>query len=121
MNWYSKFVLEKTKSGVEIRDSLSPWKCDLIHMTFGVVGETGELLDTVKKYIIYNIPLDRQNIIEELGDIEFYLEGLRQTLMITREEVLKANVAKLSNRYKASYTDEEAELRRDKSNEETTK
>ena len=51
-------------------------------MVVGVSGEAGELLDAVKKAVIYRKPLDLENVIEELGDLEFYMEGLRQGLEI---------------------------------------
>jgi NTP pyrophosphatase (non-canonical NTP hydrolase) len=84
-------------------------------MIMGVSGESGELLDAIKKAVIYNKPLDIENVIEELGDIEFYLEGLRQGLGIDRGETLDANVKKLSVRYEAgSYSDTAAQTRADK-------
>lgn len=56
-----------------------------------------------------------ENVIEELGDIEFYLEGMRQQLGITREQTLEANISKLSKRYHSgSYSDTQAQERADK-------
>ena len=84
-------------------------------MTIGISGEAGELLDAVKKAVIYRKPLDIKNVIEELGDLEFYMEGLRQGLNITRDEVLEANIAKLSVRYNGlKYSDVSAQERADK-------
>ena len=58
--------------------------------------------------------IDIDNIIEELGDLEFYMEGLRQLLGIYRPEVLKANLKKLRERYPAGYSDSAAIDRADK-------
>jgi NTP pyrophosphatase (non-canonical NTP hydrolase) len=103
------------KSGEAILLSLSPNKCHDLHMAVGVCTEAGELLDAAKKYIFYEKPLDRENVIEELGDIEFYLEGLRQGLGITREETLDHNIAKLSKRYHSlTFTNAHAQERLDK-------
>jgi len=53
-----------------------------------------------------------------MGDLEFYMEGLRQGLGITREEVLAHNIAKLSKRYSSgSYSDKHAQERADKAGE----
>jgi hypothetical protein len=53
--------------------------------------------------------------IEELGDLEFYMEGLRQGLGITREDTLKANIAKLSKRYASGkYSNQQAHEHADK-------
>jgi NTP pyrophosphatase (non-canonical NTP hydrolase) len=110
---YMVRVLAKT--GREIRDSMTSTDAHLIHMTMGISGEAGELLDAIKKAVIYGKPLDRANVIEELGDIEFYLEGLRQGLMIRREETLTANISKLSVRYDGlKYSDAAAQARADK-------
>jgi hypothetical protein len=50
-----------------------------------------------------------------MGDIEFFLEGLRSALKISREETIQANIAKLSERYKSlSYSNEAAVQRADK-------
>lgn len=90
---------------------------NLEHMVLGICGEAGEIADAVKKSSIYGKPLDRQNIVEELGDIEFYLAGLRQMLGITFKEVFEANVAKLKARYPSGYTDAAAIERADKAAE----
>lgn len=103
------------KPGEAIIESLSPEKAHLLHMAIGIAGEAGELLDAVKKHVIYNKPLDRENAIEELGDLEFYMEGFRASAKITREQTLDANITKLSKRYPSlSYSDEAAQLRADK-------
>ena len=89
--------------------------CHLVHMALGIAGEAGELVDAIKKHTIYQKTLDIENVIEELGDLEFYMEGLRSALKITRDETLKANIKKLSKRYKNfRYTDKQAINRKDK-------
>lgn len=115
---HREMVAALAKPGDDIFESLSPQACHLLHMLLGITGEVGELVDGLKKAIIYEQPLDRSNIVEELGDIEFYLEGLRQGLRITREETLTGNMAKLSKRYaNLKYTNEQAKLRADKEGE----
>lgn len=86
----------------------------LLHGAVGVAGEAGELLDAVKKNWAYNKPLDAHNVIEELGDLEFYLQAIRSHLGFTRLQILEANVAKLTKRYPTGYTDEAAAARADK-------
>jgi len=98
---YFNMVRALTKSGDDIFASMTPKLAHNVHMAMGIAGEVGELLDAIKKEAIYGKPLDRENVIEELGDIEFFLEGLRQGFKITREEVIKANTSKLSVRYKS--------------------
>lgn len=115
MEEHKLLVAALAKPGEDIVDSLTPDGAHLLHMAVGIAGESGELLDAIKKAVIYCKPIDIENVVEELGDLEFYMEGLRDRLGITREQTLQANVAKLSKRYKAgSYSDKAAQERADK-------
>lgn len=112
---YSDMVKALAKPGEDIIATLTPETAHQIHMAIGISGESGELLDAVKKAAIYNKPIDRENVIEELGDLEFYMEGIRQGLNITRDETLVANKVKLSKRYASlKYSDTAAQARADK-------
>lgn len=115
MKDFAKAVEMTTKDGRLIWAEITPEDCHLIHMAMGISGEAGELLDAVKKAVIYRQTLNRENVIEELGDLEFYMEGLRKALNITRAEVLEANMKKLSVRYpQLRYSDSAATERADK-------
>jgi len=107
---YGSFVAGLCKKNLNIKGR----QAEIVHMILGISGEAGELLDAVKKHVIYEKPLDLDNIIEELGDLEFYLEGLRQLLGITREEAVDKNVEKLKKRYPQGYTNQAAQERADK-------
>lgn len=85
------------------------------HSAMGVCGEAGELCDAVKRHVIYGKDADLKNIIEELGDLEFYMEDVRMKYNITRQETLQANAEKLEIRYRdLTYSDEAAIARADK-------
>lgn len=116
---YEDMVAALAKPGAQVASALTPEAAHLWHMATGVSGEAGELLDAVKKHAIYVKPLDRANVVEELGDLEFYMEGLRASLGITREETLEANKMKLlGKRYASgSYSDAQAQARADKAGE----
>ena len=112
---HATMVAKLAKSGADIKDELTAASTHLLHMAVGVSGEAGELLDAIKKHAVYTKPIDRENVIEELGDIEFYMAGLRQGLGITREETLKHNIDKLGKRYKGhNYSNKQAQQRADK-------
>jgi len=112
---HGQMVTKLAKSGADILAEMTPEQMHLIHMAIGISGEAGELLDAVKKASVYQKEIDRENMIEELGDIEFYMEGLRQGLDITREETLEYNKQKLFKRYQNfDYTNEAAQQRADK-------
>lgn len=112
---HSEMVSKLVKPGEEIVATLTASEAHIIHMVMGICGEAGEILDAMKKAVIYRKPLDIENVIEELGDIEFYLEGLRQKLDISRDQVLEANYEKLGKRYAGhNYSDKAAQERADK-------
>ena len=86
-----------------------------LHMALGVAGEAGELADAIKKEYVYNKPRDLTNIIEELGDLEFYLQQVRMHYNVSRAAVLQANADKLAKRYvNLKYSDAAAIARADK-------
>lgn len=110
-------------TGINLADVSDPYvkthidakQADLLHMAIGIAGEAGELLDAVLSHILNAEPLDLENVIEELGDLEFYSEGLRQNQNITREETISHNISKLSVRYgSGTYSDAQAQDRADK-------
>lgn len=112
---FEEMVKGLAKPGEKIAAEITAGDAHLMHMAIGVSGEAGELLDAIKKRVIYRKDLDRENVLEELGDLEFYMEGLRQGLGITREECLAANIAKLGKRYEGlTYSDQSAQERADK-------
>lgn len=112
---HADMVRALVKPGADIAAALTPDQADMWHMASCIPGEAGELFDAVKKHVIYGKDLDRENVVEELGDLEFYMEGLRQRLGITRQETIDANIAKLSVRYRGlRYSDKAARDRADK-------
>ena len=116
---HADMVKNLSKDGQDIIDSLTPQKAHAWHMSSALNGEAGETFDAVKKWVIYEKKIDFENIVEELGDMEFYLEGLRSRLGITREMTLATNIEKLigskTARYKSGeYSNEQAQDRADK-------
>jgi len=115
MKSFQQMAQDLSKSGAEIAAKLTESEADLWHMATGVSGEAGELLDAIKKHVVYKRELDRENVVEELGDLRFYMAGLMNRLGITEDEILLHNNAKLSKRYAAgSYSNAAAIARADK-------
>lgn len=115
---HEELVEKLAKPGEYIADELEPWEAHFWHMATGVCTEAGELLDAAKKVVIYRKPIDRANVVEELGDIEFYLEGVRQGLNISRKECLDHNIEKLRKRYHGGkFNEAHAQERADKHGE----
>lgn len=115
---HADMVKDLAKDGATIAEELTPVGAHLWHMSSCIQGEAGELFDAIKKVAVYGKSfndLNFENVVEELGDIEFYMEGLRQSLGISRQETINHNIAKLSKRYhEGKYSNQQAQDRADK-------
>ena len=65
----------------------------------GLGGESGEVLDIIKKSYRDQKPFDREHLKEELGDVMWYIANLCNVYGYTMDEIIAYNVAKLSKRY----------------------
>ena len=109
----------------------------MVHASMGISGEAGEILltipdgdchyyaseiaiaaskiiDDVKKTWIYGKELDKENVLEECGDILFYVSVLLAECGFTIGDAMRHNVAKLQKRYPEGYSDQHAIARQDK-------
>lgn len=75
------------------------YQIDCVIAALGLGGEAGEVQELVKKFEVHGRLTDVDRLIEELGDVEYYLARLRSLYGISREEILEANVTKLDARY----------------------
>ena len=89
---HSEMVTALAKSGAVIAAELTAGDANLLHMAVGISGEAAELLDAIQKAVLRDGELDGENVLEELGDLEFYTEGMRQELQVTRDECLAASM-----------------------------
>jgi len=84
---------------VRTLNDLGSFKNNLVHMALGITGEAGEVADVIKKHYAYGKTLDVQHLVEEVGDIMFYLNGLLAEVDVEWAEVLELNIKKLEARY----------------------
>ena len=66
---------------------------------YGLNGETGEVIDMLKKHEFQGHDLDRDKLIDEAGDVAWYLALLASALGVSLEEIMQKNVDKLKKRY----------------------
>jgi NTP pyrophosphatase (non-canonical NTP hydrolase) len=72
---HTELVQTLTKKGEDIKNEISADQLNLLHCAIGISGEVAELVSSDGS---------DENLIEELGDIEFYLEALIQGAKIDR-------------------------------------
>lgn len=89
-------------------------KMPALHAALGMAGESGEVADIIKKVTFYGKPLDRDHLIEELGDVCWYMNLMMHTIGTTWEEVMDKNVAKLYARFPDGKFDANHAINRDK-------
>ena len=117
MDWkkYQEGVLETENTDMNpILGQLSYHKViRLLHAAMGLCTESAEFLDQMKKHIFYQKDLDEINLIEELGDLQWYTMLALHLLGVDLEEVWRRNRAKLlEKRYKNGFS-KEAAINRD--------
>ena len=88
-NEYSQWVEGKIMTEGDTR---------LIENTLGLIGESGEIAEKIKKLLRDNTKVEDQDIIKELGDVAFYLTALANYFGSSLEEVLQVNMIKLDDR-----------------------
>lgn len=65
----------------------------------GLAGESGEVADTIKKVLYQGHHLEVMLLVEELGDVLWYLMLACNALDCTLADVMNVNIAKLRDRY----------------------
>ena len=96
VNEYQKLALKTLNPNLSKKDIL-------INGVMGLCGESGEAIDIVKKHLAQGHDLNKEHLIEELGDIAWYLAETAYALDISLEEVLKLNIEKLQKRYPEGF------------------
>ena len=97
----------------DIYNSLNGTKVNYMHMAMGLAGESGEVVDLIKKHVINGHELDRDKLLEECGDALFYMVEILATAGFTIEDALAHSLTKLSARYPQGYSDEASIKRAD--------
>jgi len=80
-------------------------RLDRLNAAIGL-GEAGELQGVVKKEVFHGHPQDAYKILDESGDLLYYLDWLLDTYGWTIENAMNGNVAKLKERYPEGFSSE---------------
>ncbi len=79
-------------------------KNEIFHLILGLVGESGEVAEKVKKWVrdqdSDEALLDADDLAKELGDILWYVSVTASHLDISLDDLATGNIAKLADRQK---------------------
>lgn len=69
----SDFIEQAKRTESNMTPKMTEGKWRLLHAAMGLTTEAGEFMDALKKYYFYGKALDRTNLLEELGDLLWYM------------------------------------------------
>lgn len=84
----------------------------VLNGVLGLAGESGECCDIVKKNRFQGHELNKEHLIEELGDVMWYIAETASGLGVTLEEVAQYNLDKLNKRYHGNHFNKEDSIHR---------
>lgn len=79
----------------------------------GLAGESGEVVDLLKKWVHHKHPENLEELKKEMGDVLHYLAGIATMYGMRLEEVATLNIVKLKERYPEGFRVEDSINRRD--------
>lgn len=92
INEYQNLAMKTLNPALSKRDVL-------INSVMGLCGEAGEAIDIVKKWMAQGHALDTAHLVQELGDVAWYLAEAATALDLPLEEIFQRNIEKLRRRY----------------------
>ncbi len=84
----------------------------LINAALGLAGESGEVVDIIKKHEFQGHKLDELQVKLELGDVLWYVALMAEALETTIDELMDLNINKLRNRYSKGFSKKESRDRK---------
>jgi len=85
----------------------------LTNGALGLCGEAGEVSEPLKKHLFQGHDLDREKMIDELGDVLWYCAEIATGLQISLDLVAERNIQKLKHRYPDGFDAERSAQRED--------
>lgn len=78
-------------------------KTSLCDYGLGITGESGEVADIIKKGVFHGHTFDKEELINELGDVLWYVSAIASTIDISLDVIANTNINKLKNRYPEGF------------------
>lgn len=92
INEYQKLAMRTLNPEIDKKELI-------LNAAMGLCGESGEVIDLVKKHLFQGHDLDDERLIKELGDVAWYLAEAATALNVDLLEILEKNIKKLENRF----------------------
>lgn len=84
----------------------------LLNGVLGLVGESGEIADLIKKNRMQGHDLDIEHVAKELGDVCWYIAETATAIGCDLETIMKMNIDKLRKRYPDGFSSDRSKNRK---------
>lgn len=109
---FPEYQKKASETGVYDRDDK---KYSLMYLSMGLAGESGEVIEKLKKVVRNDggavSDEKREDLKKELGDVLWYLSELATVLNVSLEDVAKKNIEKLHDRAERGVIKSEGDTR----------
>ena len=96
INEYEKLAMATLNKNIKKEDIL-------INSAMGLCGESGEVIDLIKKHLFQGHELNKDDLVKELGDVAWYLAEAAYALDVSLEEICQKNIEKLKKRFPEGF------------------
>jgi len=90
---------EYQKWAIKTEQQFPTFEKRLANAALGLAGETGEVIEPVKKFLSIGRELKQDKMREEIGGVLWYMASLCDCLGITLQEVAEYNIDQLKKRH----------------------
>lgn len=104
INEYQNLAMRTSNQALSLDDHL-------LNGALGLTGESGEVADLVKKYLMQGHVLDCDHVAKELGDICWYIAETATAIGYDLESIMQMNIDKLKKRYPEGFDSERSRHR----------
>jgi len=98
---YQKAVKRTVNKDLDTSDQI-------LNFCLGLSGETGEVIDLIKKEFFQGHGRNNDKLKDEIGDVLWYLSNLCNELGYNIETILDMNIEKLNKRYPDGFKEEDS-------------
>lgn len=95
-NEYQQLTSRTANPNLNFEQKIQNW-------ALGIAGESGEVIELVKKHVYHGKPLDAEKLKLELGDIMYYISEMASANHLSLADIASSNIAKLQARYPEKF------------------